>query len=106
MKLPVEKGVFLLLLAAQERRQDGDTIQTIRCLGTGELGGGRQEVPECADMLADRSCLDLARPAGNQRDTDAAFVKIALVAAKRAGTVEELRVGPAFLVRAVVAAEE
>src|SRR5262245_56974945 len=57
-------------------------------------------------LIALRARLYSLSPAGAHRDANPAFVHIALDAAQTTVAVEEIRVGAALAVRAVVAGEE
>ena len=61
-----------------------------RRLLAGQLGHRGQEVPERPDLVAHDARLDLARPARDGRGPEAPLVHVALVAAERAGVVEQL----------------
>ena len=106
MKFPVEEFVLVGLLLAEECREHRDAIELIRRFHAGDLGRRGQEIPECPHLIADGASLDLAGPARDQRHANASFVHVPLDAAQRAGALEEFRVHPAFLVRAVIAGEK
>jgi hypothetical protein len=51
-----------LLAAAQQGRNHGDTVDVIRRLGAGELGGRGQKVPKGPDVRAGLARRDPAGP--------------------------------------------
>src|SRR5207244_7141408 len=73
---------------------------------SGQLQGGGQKIPEGPDLLADGASPDFPRPAHDHRHADAAFIEVALAAAQGAAAAKKVRLVPAFLVWAIVAAEE
>lgn len=83
----------------------GHAVEAIRGLRSSEVGQGRQHIPMRPGMIADAAGRDGSGPARDHRHPNAAFVQIALDAAKTARTLEKGGVGTAFLVRTVVAGE-
>jgi len=107
VEFPVE--VFMLLLSgilAKERRQHGDAVNVAWCGQSGKVGAGGHEIPEGADVVGGGCRFDLARPAGDERYANAAFVDGALEAAEWACTIEETCVRTAGVGGSIVAGED
>ena len=72
--LPVEELVPLLGLA-QEGGQHRDPVNAFGRTQTGQLGQGRQDVPEGEDLVADPARRDLPRPPRDEGNPDAPLVQ-------------------------------
>src|SRR5262249_24746081 len=77
-ELPVEKLVLLLFALAQQRRQDAQAVDVLRRCSAAKSAQRWQHVIKGAGEIAGSAGLDLAGPAGQERDADAAFVEAAL----------------------------
>ena len=97
-------GLMLLLSVsvAEQRWQVGNTVDPGRRVNSGQLTGGRQEVPVGGDQIGAAASGDSARPVGDGRHTDATLGQIALVAGQRPVRIEEVGLVPTLLVRPVV----
>ena len=118
VEFPIEEVVLLLFVSfAYQRGIERDSIEVvvfnIRILES--VGETRDAgcIAECGHQVVEGELmvgygagLDLARPAHNERHANAAFVGAALLSLQKAVAVEEIRVGTAFLVRAVVRGED
>ena len=71
-----------------------------------QVTDGGKDVILRTGQVTDAAGFDRARPAGHGRGTDAALIKIALVATQRAVGIPELRVVTTLEVGAVVRGEE
>jgi len=75
--LPVQKlMLFLSFVLAQQRRCQGYTVNTIWSFCIGQVGTGRQDVPESRDMIAERTGFDLARPSGQHGHSNTALIQL------------------------------
>src|SRR5713226_1176247 len=96
---------MLLLLIPEQSIDHGDSIQTLGEWGSGQFGGGREKIPECPNLIAHLTRLDFFWPARQSRDTNAAFVEIALDSTQQTAGLKKLRIVAAFPVGPVVARE-
>jgi hypothetical protein len=71
MIFPVEMIVLPLARLTQQRRRDTQAVAVRGGRRAGELGEGRQHVPESADEFAGRARLDPTRPSGEEGRADA-----------------------------------
>ena len=103
LKLPIQVVVLSCELGSSERWQKRQAIDTVRRSRLRQLGKGRQQIPGSRDTIADSTRFDVARPARDQGDADAAFVELGFTAAKSARALEELAVDaahPALIIAA------
>ena len=118
VEFPVEEVVLgLPFVLSQQGGGEGDAVEAVafellvevflgELLVADELAEGGHHVVEGQLVVIDLSALDVSGPPGDEGHADASFVALAFQAAQLAVASEECRVRTAFLVGAVVAAED
>ncbi len=91
---------------ARKRRHHRDTVGVLRRGHAREFRSGRKKIPKRADCVVHRAGGDRFLPLRDQRHADAAFVQIALHAAKRAAALEERGLVQRLGRRSVIACEQ
>ena len=103
--VPIEVFVVPGLRLAEQRRQHRDPVDGFGHRQAGELGEGRENIPERENLIRSLPCGNSAWPAGNERDPDAAFIEVALAAAEGAVALKKLHGNARVKVGAVVGGE-
>ena len=98
--------LFLAFPVFQQGEQADSVFFLLSGLLTGDFPESRQEVPERADEVGLRAGCHMSRPRDDHRHTDSALIHVTLVSSQDAVAVEEVGVGPSFLMRTVVARED
>ena len=117
MKFPIEVVVLLLFALSCQSGIEGDAVEIIVgkrfvavallvVFDASQIAERRHEVVDGQLMVVDRAGLDVAWPAYDEGDADAALVGAAFLALKQTVAVEEIGVGAAFLMRSVVRRED
>lgn len=117
MKFPIEVVVLLLFALSGQSGIEGDAVEIIVgkrfvavallvVFNASQIAERWHEVVEGQLMVVDRSGLDVAWPAYDEGDANAALVGAAFLALKQTVAVEEIGVGAAFLMRSVVRRED
>ena len=98
----IERVVQLRLFLAKQCRQNGDAVRAGRCWSANHIRRRRQKIHRRGHQVAGRAGLNLARPTGDKRGADAAFVERPLVTTQTASAAKLLH---AFVVGAVIGTE-
>ena len=107
VEFPVEVGMNDLRGGiAQQGGGKGNAVRESRRRGSSQRRKGGQHILKSGNQAAVNPRGKLFRPASDQRNAKAAFVKVSFHSFERAIGVKERHLVSAFLVRAVVAAEE
>ena len=100
--------LFLPFLPRQHR-QKADTVQSLnRSLNIGRkyVTKRRHHVPKGTHKISLRTRLHMPRPRNNQRNADAAFIKVALIPPIDTVAVKEIRVSTSLLMRTIIAGKD
>src|SRR4030095_2234292 len=107
VEFPREKlALRLVVRFAEQGRSKADAVEIRGRFRADDFSECGEKIAEVGDMCGHLACLDLSRPARDERHAYSALVKVALDPAQSATRVEELRIVAALFVRPVVAAEE